>query len=389
MRLRRRALAAIALVSALALASSGCAAEEGSSGDDEIPIGVDIELTGPASTLGGSYKNALDLIINDVNKKGVLGDKKIKLIIRDNKSDPAEAVRVAKNLWDNEKIVGMIGPGTSPTGVPVSVEAEKRKIPMFTMGSSGALINPVDKHRYIFKIPPNSDDQARLQVKEIADRKLTNVAYLAPADAFGDAAEKAFVPLARESKLNLVGIERFNAKATDFTVPVTKLLAKKPQALAIAAITPASSLIAKAIKQAGFTGPVVYEGGAGAELFIQGAQGASEGMYMVFPSILAANQVTATSPAALRQKEFFRNYSQRYGQFSGFAPFAADALNMFIEAMEKSNSTDPTKIRDAIEGNSFDGLTGRFQFTDKYHGGVDPSSLTVLTVRNGGWVLAN
>lgn len=389
MRYRRRALAAVALVSAFALAATGCAAQENPAGADEIPIGVNIELTGPASTLGGSYKNALDLIINDINKRGVLNGKRIELIIRDNKSDPAEAVRVAKNLWDNEKIVAMIGPGVSPTSVPVVEEAEKRQIPLFTMGSSGALVNPVDKHRYIFKIPPNNADMARVQVKEIADRNLTKVAYLAPANAFGDASEKAFVPLARKEGLEIVGIERFNDKATDFTVPVTRLLAKKPQALAIAAITPASSLIAKSITQAGFTGPVIYEAGAGAELFIQGAGSDSEGMYMVFPSILAANQVAATSPAVLRQKEFFRDYSQRYGQFSGFASFAADALNIIIEAIRKANGTDPKEIRNAIEGNSFDGLTGRFQFTDKYHGGVDPSSLTVLTVRNGGWVLAN
>ena len=34
----------------------------------------------------------------------MLGGKKLKLVVRDNKSDPAEATRVAKNLWGNERV---------------------------------------------------------------------------------------------------------------------------------------------------------------------------------------------------------------------------------------------------------------------------------------------
>jgi branched-chain amino acid transport system substrate-binding protein len=364
-----------------------CAAEEGSDTGGEIPVGVNIELSGPAAVLGGSYQKALELVAEEANREGVLDGRRIRLVVRDNKSDPAEAVRVAKNLWDNERIVAMIGPGTSPTALPVVEEAERRKVPLFTFGSSGALVNPVTRHRYVFKIPPNNEDMAAVQVREIARRGLTTAGYLAPSDAFGDASLEAFEPSAREGGLTLTGVERFNPRDTDFTVPVTKLLAARPQAVAVAAITPASSLIAKAIRQAGFTGPVVYEGGAGAELFIQGAAGASEGMSMVFPRVLAANELPDTSENA-KQKRFFAEYTRRHGQFSGFAPFAADAFAMIALAITTSGGTEPRRIRDAVESTPFVGLTGLFRFSPTYHGGVDPSALTVLTVRNGQWVLA-
>ena len=111
----RRARLAVALISALFLLVTGCAAEkEVAAAGDEIPIGVNIELTGPASLLGASYKNALELVVADINADGVLGGKKLKLVVRDNRSDPAEATRVAKTLWANEKIVAMVGPGVSP-----------------------------------------------------------------------------------------------------------------------------------------------------------------------------------------------------------------------------------------------------------------------------------
>jgi branched-chain amino acid transport system substrate-binding protein len=389
MRARRR-LSAVPLFGLLGLLGGAvaCAAEEGSDGGGEIAVGVNIELSGPAAVLGGSYQKALEMVAEEANREGVLDGRRIRLVMRDNKSDPAEAVRVAKNLWDNERIVAMIGPGTSPTALPVVEEAERRRIPLFTFGSSGALVNPVDQHRYTFKIPPNNEDMAAVQVREIARRGLTTAGYLAPSDAFGDASLKAFEPSARGGGLTLTGVERFNPKDTDFTVPVTKLLASRPQAIAVAAITPASSLIARAVRQAGFTGPVVYEGGAGAELFIQGAAGASEGMSMVFPRVLAANEMPDSSETGKAQKRFFAEYTRRHGQFSGFAPFAADAFAMIARAVTTSRSTEPERIRDAVESTPFEGLTGSFRFSPTYHGGVDPSALAVLTVRNGQWVLA-
>jgi branched-chain amino acid transport system substrate-binding protein len=170
---------------------------------------------------------------------------------------------------------------------------------------------------------------------------------------------------------------------------VTKLAAKRPQAFAVAAISPQSSLVAKAIKTTGFAGPVIFEGGAGAELFLEGAGTASEGMLMVHPAILAMDQIAGTTPELLARKQFFRDYSTRYGQFSGFASYAADALTVIVRAIDAAGSDDPRKIRDAIERQGFDGLTGRFAFSDRFHGGVIKDALTVLAVRNGKWALAD
>jgi branched-chain amino acid transport system substrate-binding protein len=317
----------------------------------------------------------------------VLGGKTLKLVVRDNKSDPGEATRVAKNLWGNERIVAMVGPGVSPTSVPVAQEAERRQVPLVSMASSGAVVNPVSERRYAFKTSPNNDDMAAVQVREIAARGLRKVAYLAPANAYGDASEDAFLAAARHGGLQVVGVERFNDK--DYTVPVAKLTARRPQAFAVAAISPQSSLVAKAIRNARFAGPVIFEGGAGAELFLEGAGEASAGMHMVHPAILAIDEVAASSPEVLARKAFFRDYSQRYGQFSGFASYAADALHLIVRAIEDASSTDPVKIRDALERQRYNGLTGRFVFSDRYHGGVAGNALTVVTVRNGKWVLAN
>jgi branched-chain amino acid transport system substrate-binding protein len=111
-------------------------------------------------------------------------------------------------------------------------------------------------------------------------------------------------------------------------------------------------------------------------------------MFMITSSIVAADHITATTPSLLRQKEFFVKYTQKAGTFSGYAPFAADALNIMVEAIRKADSTDRTKIRDALEKLSYDGLSGSFAFSPSNHGGASADGMTILVVRNGGWVLA-
>ncbi|MGH3663840.1 MAG: ABC transporter substrate-binding protein [Micromonosporaceae bacterium] len=387
--MRRRGYAAVSLLCALSMAASGCAAEEKTTTAGEIPIGVNIELSGPAAQLGESYKNGLEAVIDEVNKKGVLNGKKIKLIYRDNKTDPTEAIRVAKNFWDNQDVAAMIGPGVSPTSVPVTLEANKRKVPMISMASSTDVVRPASERKYSYKTTPNNDDMAEVQVEALVDQKIERVAYIAANNAYGKVSQKAFEAAAEKAGIEIVANELYNEKDKDYTPHITKMLAADPDAIAAAAINPQSTIVAKNIKAADFKGPVIFDAGAGAELFLKGAGKASEGMYMVNMPIMAANHVQATTPPVLRQKEFFKTYSSKFGQFSSFAPYAADALYLYVDAIEKAKSADPEKINDALGTIQRDGLCGRFEFSSENHGGMERGSLILLTARGGAWVPAS
>jgi branched-chain amino acid transport system substrate-binding protein len=108
-------------------------------------------------------------------------------------------------------------------------------------------------------------------------------------------------------------------------------------------------------------------------------------MYMVHPAVLAGSKITGDSPAATVQREFFQQYTAKYGNFSGFAPYAADALRLIVAAIEKAGSLDRKAIRDAMEQLTYDGVTGRYEFSPENHGGVTKDSLVLLTVRDGTW----
>ncbi|WKX23586.1 MULTISPECIES: ABC transporter substrate-binding protein [unclassified Streptomyces] len=152
---------------------------------------------------------------------------------------------------------------------------------------------------------------------------------------------------------------------------------------------PAAGIIAKNLRDAEFDGGVYLDAGAGAELFVKGAQGAAEGAHMVFPRVLAIGDVTSGSESVRNQKEWVARYPDTYQDYSGFASVGADAARMLRNAIAKSGGTDGPELRDTIETIGFDGVSGPIRNSAKEHSGLRPESLGVLVVRDGDWHLPN
>ena len=384
----RRRLGIVAVVCGLALFASGCAGDESGTAKEEIPIGVDIDLSGANQVQGAAYRNALNLISDEINQDGILGGRKIRLIVQDNKSVPATSLQVAKQLIENDNVAALITAGSSETTMAVVQTVETLQVPTISTASSDAIVNPSDQRKYMFKTPASTKTVTDRLVTEFKAQHIAKAGVLTIDNDFGKASEDALFAGAKAAGLDLVANERFSAEDTDLAVPLKNIVAQKPDAIFVWAPSPFAGQVARALKDTKYTGRVYYAPEAGADLFIKDAGKSGENSLMIHPTILAANQINATTTNALDQKQFFADYSQRYGSYSGYASYAADALKIVVAAIQKSKSTEHNKIRDAIESLSLDGLTGSYSFSPANHGGVSADALTVLAVRNGSWVLA-
>ena len=367
----------------LALAATACS-DSGSGGED-IVIGVTIEQSGPSQVLGAAELNALRLVADNINREGLLGGRQIRLLVKDNKSDAELAKTQVTDLIDKDNVVGIIGSGTSAATLPFIDIVEQKKVPTVSPAAADAI---VAKRKWTFKTGPDARGGVAVMFQDLAAFAVRSVGLLAVDNAYGQNGVLAVQAATKQNGIRITRLERYKETDKDYQAQVDRVVESQPDAILVAAIMPGAGVVAKNLKQAGFKGRVYFDAGAGAELFVAGAGDASEGMFMVHSSILAANQLTATTPGALAQKEFFSQYTQRHGTYSGYASYAADALNVMAEAIEKADSTDRQKVRDAMEKLFFDGLTGSYQFSPDNHGGASADGLTVLTVRKGAWVLA-
>jgi branched-chain amino acid transport system substrate-binding protein len=389
--MRLRTVLSLSLATALAGLVAGCAADEKrqdqSKGD--IVIGASLELSGPTASIGTTYKKALDLKVKQLNESSAAGGRKIKLVVRDNRTDNNTSVANVNHFIQNEKVTAIISGGCSACIVPAIPTITENKVPTIALASASAITSPVAERRYVFKISPNPAEDAEAIAVELKRKNLGTVGLLYVNNVYGQDGEKSVTQEAARLGVKVVHEEQFGQSDTNMTIQVSKIVAAKPDAVVVWAVMPAAGIIVKALRDAGYTGAVYLDAGAGAELFVKGTGAAAEGTNMVFPRVLATNEIDASTKQGTAQKQWVTAYQSEYGSYSGFASFAADALQTIVNAVNKADSTDPEQVRNNIETAQFDGVSGPLHFTAENHSGLTPEALGILVVRQGEWHLAD
>lgn len=356
---------------------------------DVIKIGVTLELSGGEAVIGDAYRKGMEAALEKVNAKGVLGGKKIELVIRDNKSDPTESLQVVKGFLNDKSIVGILGGGASSTTLSFTSAASSRGVPVISMGGSDAIVTPVGQRKWIFKTSPLLSQSASVQVADLKARGINTVAYLAVANAYGDVALSGFTKVAAANGVKIVATERFQLTDKDYSAQVTKVMGSNPGAIVAAANPLGSAILTQNARQLGWTKPIYFDVGSGSPIFLERAGAAAEGVYGVHPAALLGNRAPADLPNHAVLTDFYQRFTSKFGQFSGFASYGADSLGLMAAAIDRAQSVDPNKVRDALENLEYVGVEGDFKMSPQDHVGLQTTSLRLLQVKDGQWTMAD
>ncbi|MDN5278202.1 MAG: branched-chain amino acid transport system substrate-binding protein [Clostridiales bacterium] len=98
----------------------------------EIKIGVILPLTGANSARAISHEKGIMLAVDHVNRSGGINGKTLKLLIRDNKNDPALTALITRDLIYENQVLTLVG-GIRPENARViQLLSEKAKVPYLT-----------------------------------------------------------------------------------------------------------------------------------------------------------------------------------------------------------------------------------------------------------------
>jgi len=81
----------------------------------EIVIGTHQDLSGPIKVWGVPVYNGMKLAVEEINGKGGIHGRKLKLIAEDTQYDPKKAVLASQKMVEKDKVFAMVGPMGSPT----------------------------------------------------------------------------------------------------------------------------------------------------------------------------------------------------------------------------------------------------------------------------------
>lgn len=371
----------------LLVSATGCGSlSEAVENKEDIVIAADLELSGAAAAVGTAYDRALRLKVEQINAAGVLDGRKIRLEVRDNRSDKTLS---ASNIGEftNDSSVSAIITGSCTDCILASAKtANDKKMPTVSLAPATDVTNPVAERQYIFKIGPNPLDDAAVIASELRrTSSIRNVGLLTTEDQYGSDGVAAM-----KNELDAADSVRVSAEATikptdtDVSQAVRQVLDEQPDALVVWAYSEQAQRVAAAARDQGYRDPIILDAAAAGDLFLAGSV---TNTTLIFTQTMAIDDVIATNPAKAARKQWFRDYTSRYGSYFGPASFAADALQLIVDAMNRTGGTNRDEVREAMETVQVEGLSGAIRITPANHSGLMPQALVALTAASGRWRL--
>ncbi len=101
-----------------------------------IRIGLTLGLSGRYAEMSAMQKRGFELWAWQVNKRGGLLGREVKLIIKDDRSEPEEAKRLYEQLIDNEDVDLVLAPYSSDITEAVATVMERHGYPLIVSGAS-------------------------------------------------------------------------------------------------------------------------------------------------------------------------------------------------------------------------------------------------------------
>lgn len=356
---------------------------------DPIKIGSILSVTGPAAFLGDPELKTLQMVIEDINKKGGVIGRQLELVHYDDGSDANKANGFVKRLIDDDKVDILVGGTTTGSTMSMVPLVEKANIPFISLAGAVVIVEPVKK--WVFKTPHTDRMAAEKVFEDMKKRGISKVALLSETSGFGQSGKKETEGVAAKYGITLVANETYGPKDTDSSPQLTKIKnAAGVQAVFVFGLGQGPAIVTKNYKQLGITLPLYHAHGVASEEFIKLAGTAAEGVRLPAASLLIADKLAANDP----QKPVVTAYSKAFTEkwktdVSTFGGHALDGLMLAVDAIKRANSTDKSKVRDALEATKgFIGTGGKVTMSATDHMGLDLSAFNMLEIKNGDWTLA-
>ena len=372
--------AAAAMMMSMAACSGGSmddsSSSAGAASGNTITLGSITTNSGTAAAYGEAELKGFKLAISEINAKGGLNGKKIKLESMDDKGDATEASNAFNKLAGDNSVLAVLGPTISSTTAAVAPLADQSKLPAI---APAATSDSIATGGYLFRTCFKDSYQGEIAAKFAAETlKVKKVAVLyGTGDPYSSGVGKAFAAAAKKAGLDVVDEENSSsADDTEYSSQLQKIQASGAEFLyAPYYYSVAGPYIipqARALGYKGFVmGPDGYDG-----LKLTGDKSQ-------YDKVLYTTHYSPDDTSNTKVQDFIKSYKKANNnqEPNTFTALAYDSVYMFKQAYEKAGkNATREQVRNAISGMSFSGVTGKFTLDKK---GSPNKSVIVLELKDG------
>ncbi|MDQ0953239.1 branched-chain amino acid transport system substrate-binding protein [Streptomyces phaeochromogenes] len=401
--MRQRSLIAITAAlaaGALTLTACGSRDEDGGGSDSNgggttVVIGVDAPLTGDLSALGLGIKNSVDLAAKTANKEKTVEGVTFKVEALDDQAQPSSGQQNATKLVADKDVLGVVGPLNSSVAESMQKVFDDAKLvevspantnPALTQGTKWNGGEKARPYKSYFRTATTDAIQGPFAAQYVYnDAKKKSVYVIDDKKTYGAGLAATFTDEFKKLGGKVVGTQHIDPDTKDFSAVATQVKSSGADVVYYGGEYPQAGPLSKQIKAAGAKIPLVGGDGIYSADFIKlaGASGTGDLATSVgapVEDLPSAKEFVASYKAA-GYKEAYEAYGG-YSYDSGWA--IIEAVKKVVEDNDGKLPDDArAKVTEAMQGVSFDGVTGKVSF-DEY-GDATNKQLTVYSVEGGTW----
>ena len=346
---RLTALTPVSVLLTSALLVSGCGgATESSAESSTFRILLVAAQTGPLAALGEPFLTGLQVAADELNAKGGVLGREVRIKVLDPQSDPTKAVSLLQQELAGGDKPDLVYDGTvSAETLAMLPVLSSRKI--LSIGTTAnAAINDPEKYPYAFHAAPHQDtDATPSTVRALRELGCRDVGLLVAGDASGEPVRKAYPPAFKSAGIPLK-VEEYAPADIDMAAPLQRLKSAGVDCVTAYAAGPTAPYVLKSRAKIGWTVPLLLNESMTADIHGLVPAGALKGVSIHTFGINAYRAPADRTPAykalldGVKAKGGFSTIMINYA-------WPHDMLQLVAMGAEQARSTDADAVKKALE----------------------------------------
>jgi branched-chain amino acid transport system substrate-binding protein len=348
---RSRAVRLAVGVTVLALAAAGCGPsnsgsdtpDTGSAKGEPIVVGMDEDSTGPGASYSVIAGKTIRAAIQDLNDKGGVLGRPIKLVVENDESDPTKVPATLQKLGSQGAKVLLLQSGSAAI-IQAKGQLAGLGLPAIApTGVTATLVAPPN-NELIYMLANTTNDWAKVYCGAFEKAGIKKIGVLADDTATIAALNKALFD--QMSCVQIVANEKGAAAASDLSAQVARLKNANPDAVMVTSVGGAFEVLAQNTLASQLSGKPRFSlasiGNQPASWKLAN-QGALNGLIFM-------GSINSQNPRTQELVKFLKKKNGDDYEITAYDAQAWDTVQLLKAAIEKAGGDDPKKINEAIQG---------------------------------------
>ncbi len=367
------------------LTTFGSASANGS--PPPIIVGLDADMSAGAAQSGEAIRRGIVLALDEVNDAGGVLGRRLELVIRDHRGNPARGIDNIDELSDLPGLVAVVGGIHTPVAIAELETIHSNKVIYLSPWAAGTPVTDNGQvPNYVFRVSVRDQLAGGFLVENAVERGFTKLGLLLWRTAWGRSNEKAMTSALTQRGLEPVAVEWFNTAAPDVTEQIDRLAAQGAEVIMLVAnpIDGAVAIRDMAQRASGARLPIISHWGITGGEFHRAVAAEIAKVDLTFLQTFSF----VDPPIPERAERLQHAYCARFNDCGAAANIispagtahAYDLIHLLKLAIEKAGTTDREKVRTALESlDRYDGLMRNYSppFTAQRHDALDQTSFTL------------